>query len=117
MGKSITVIYNVQTLLENGFVFNFTYSSTQGCIVAEAIPQKSFYFTDCDESRYYLVDPGNTKDSCNPSHKFKQKVNVVASPDDQYWGESHDKNTWYCWFVHVLFCVGISQICKINDNF
>jgi hypothetical protein len=39
-----------------------------------------------DSSTYYVVDPGKTKDSCDPVEDFEPKVIIVSSPDECHWG-------------------------------
>jgi hypothetical protein len=41
-------------------------------------------FTKADT--YYIVDPGQTNDSCNPPTNFS--LFIVASPDERHQGES-----------------------------
>jgi hypothetical protein len=36
-----------------------------------------------DPETYYIVDPGMTKDSCNPSSIVKANVFINASPDSR----------------------------------
>jgi GTPase SAR1 family protein len=87
--KAVTVIYNVRSITEKGFVFIFTSSGTHGKINTEAIPQKIFAETNYnDKSTFYVVDPGLTKNNCNPPIFFKGRVIIVASPDERHWGES-----------------------------
>ena len=38
------------------------------------------------KSTYYVVDPGETKESCDPGAKFKSRVIIVTSPDEKHWG-------------------------------
>ena len=40
-----------------------------------------------ESSTYYVVDPGNTFDSCNPTLCFEANVIIVSSPDSRHWGE------------------------------
>jgi hypothetical protein len=37
---------------------------------------------------FYIVDPGKSKRSCNPSLRFFPKVVIVASPNEEHWGGS-----------------------------
>ena len=38
------------------------------------------------KSTYYIVDPGKTKTTCNPSARVAARVIIVASPDERHWG-------------------------------
>ena len=53
------------------------------------IEEKDFMYWDKhvnNESVYYIVDPGQTKDNCNLDENFKGNVIIVASPDEGHWG-------------------------------
>ena len=39
-------------------------------------------------STYYIVDPGKTKDTCDPHEDFQAKVIIVSLPDHRHWGET-----------------------------
>lgn len=57
----------------------------------KVIQEDKFNYMDDELSKpsvYYVVDPGLTKDSCNPNIDFKGKVIIIASPDDGHWGGS-----------------------------
>jgi hypothetical protein len=43
------------------------------------------------KSTYYIVDPGETKDSCLPGGRFAAKFILVSSPDGNHWGISEFK--------------------------
>lgn len=56
----------------------------------KVIQEDKFNYMDDELSKpsvYYVVDPGLTKDSCNPNIDFKGKVIIIASPDDGHWGD------------------------------
>jgi hypothetical protein len=40
-----------------------------------------------DPTVYYIVDPGKTKNSCDPPTRFRPKVIIVTSPDSRHWGD------------------------------
>ena len=40
---------------------------------------------------YYVVDPGQTKDHCNPEGGVMGRVIIVASPDERHWGSGFPK--------------------------
>ena len=42
------------------------------------------FLRDCET--YLIVDPGDTKDSCDPPGEVKAKVIILASPDENHWG-------------------------------
>jgi DUF1365 family protein len=83
----VTVIYDVRTLKNDDYVYIFTRrGGINAEIKTEVIPQKSFQLSNYnDKSTYYVVDPGQKKDSCNPLRDFKGKVIIVSSPDDGHW--------------------------------
>jgi hypothetical protein len=39
-----------------------------------------------DPETYFIVDPGQTKPSCNPEGDVAARVVIVASPDERHWG-------------------------------
>jgi Retrotransposon hot spot protein len=85
-----TIIYHVRTKEKNGFVYMFT-RTTEGSVDVKVIQEKDFNILDENinqTSTYYIVDPGNTKDDCNPPANFIGKVIIVASPDEGHWGVS-----------------------------
>jgi hypothetical protein len=40
------------------------------------------------DSTYYVVDPGDTKEDCDPPLTFQPNVIIVTSPDSTNWGGS-----------------------------
>ena len=54
----------------------------------QCVPRKYGSRWDSKSAQSRNVDPGMTKDSCNPATTFLPKVIIVASPDDRHWGES-----------------------------
>jgi energy-coupling factor transporter ATP-binding protein EcfA2 len=75
---------------KNYFVYFFTPSTGKSDnIDVKVIAEPDFDSSDPsvdNESTYYIVDPGQTKDSCNPAARFKGKVVIVTSPDECHWG-------------------------------
>jgi hypothetical protein len=94
--QSMTVVYHVRTCNKDGWIYIFEPSSYSDTIEVNVIVirEKSFQlqmieyqFSDI-LSTYYVVDPGLTKDNCNPPVDFKGKVIIVASPNEGHWGSS-----------------------------
>jgi hypothetical protein len=89
-----TVVYIVRkTQKEKGWYYEFTPNTASGnsTISTMVYPEISggVGMTSLDDpSTYYVVDPGETKDSCNPDTDFKAKVIIVSSPDNRHWGDS-----------------------------
>ena len=86
-----TIIYHVRTIEKINFVFMFTRTS-EGSVDVKVIQEKDFNILDENinqPSTYYIVDPGQTKDDCNPPTNFQGKVIIVASPDAGHWGGSN----------------------------
>jgi Retrotransposon hot spot protein len=67
---------------------------------------------------YYIVDPGVTKDTCDPGPGFAPKLIIVASPDNCHWGMSEfDKTREFfqgifmympVWGLHELLCAALT---------
>jgi hypothetical protein len=69
--------------LENVFVLNLTYSSTQGSIVEEVIPHKQFYFT------YYcgkapILDQAKRELAIKIREVKKRRMNNEDDEDNNY---------------------------------
>jgi hypothetical protein len=87
--KGKTVVYHVRTENRNKWIYEF---------VPEGDSYRADVYTDRSDlesvpslrlrSTYYIVDPGKTKDSCDPDASFEPSVIIVASPDDRHWGGS-----------------------------
>ena len=102
--KNITVVYRIRNEDKGGFVYMFTpnmdtasskttASSQQTTAPVEVdvkvIGEIDFQWWDINvnnESVYYVVDPGKTKDNCNLGDNFKGNVIIVASPEESHWG-------------------------------
>jgi hypothetical protein len=94
-----TVVYLIRTKKETGWYYEFTPSApTPGCatqatnVDVKVYPENQKH-DEIDSLRhhltYYVVDPGNTEDSCDPESDFKARVIIVSSPDERHWGESN----------------------------
>ena len=84
-----TVVYIVRTNDKDGWYYEFKPSSTT--ITVNVYPEtlrNSQVDSLLDPMTYYVVDPGKTKDNCDPNTDLKAKVIVVTSPDERHWGES-----------------------------
>lgn len=86
------VMYRVRRIQNNGFIYIFIPSlGTSGKldVTVKVIRENVFDYLDEEvnkPSTYYIVDPGQTKNSCNLDNDFIGKVIIVASPDDRHWG-------------------------------
>jgi hypothetical protein len=85
--KNETVVYLVRTEDKSGWYYKFVPDGTgkiTTMIFSEKLPPSDIPFSD---STFYIVDPGDSKTSCNPPTDFRPKVIIVASPDPGHWGE------------------------------
>ena len=88
-----TVVYRLRKLDTKGYVYMFvpTIDSSGEVVNVRVIREYDFDYSDTNVNQadiYYVVDPGQTNDNCDLSSDFEGKVIIVASPDDQHWGES-----------------------------
>ena len=87
-----TVVYHIRTIKENGFVYVFTPSDdSSNKVDVQVIREKGFDVMSAKFNKpsiYYVVDPGKTKDSCDPPTAYEGNVVIVSSIDDRHWGES-----------------------------
>jgi hypothetical protein len=87
-----TVVYRVREPQEAGWIYEFIPGSGDGdSVTANVYPEQAFKSGVPSlrlSSTYYVVDPGDTNDSCKPSSLFRPKVIIVASPDSKHWGGS-----------------------------
>jgi hypothetical protein len=85
-----TVVYHVRTVRNSGWVFEFIPGSEGGAsVTANVYSERTWDVTIPsfrDPSTYYVVDPGDTDDTCNPPVLFLPKVIIVTSPDSKHWG-------------------------------
>ena len=86
------VIYRIRTIEKDGWVYFFIPNTSDADFNVHVILEKDFTVSKFnDPSFYYIVDPGETKDNCNPSSDFIGKYILVSSPDNRHWGESEFK--------------------------
>jgi hypothetical protein len=92
LNQNKTIVYRQRTQDKEGKVYVFTPSGNSlNDTAVSVIEEKDFRSNDRrinKTSTYYVVDPEETKDSCNPPRAFKGKVIIVASPDEGHWGAS-----------------------------
>jgi hypothetical protein len=97
--RNRTVFYHIRTVCEDGWVYKFTPVPTTGenplVVYVIAICEKQFRHSQVERHRddkgkknYYVVDPGETKDTCCPSRGFHQHFILVSTPDKRHWGDS-----------------------------
>ena len=90
-----TVLYHVRTKEKEGVVYLFTpQAGSTTAIDVQVEGERKFNRLDSkynNETIYYVVDPGKTKDDCDPPNAFLGKVIIVASPDEGHWGGSNFK--------------------------
>ena len=90
--KGKTVVYLVRTEKGKGWCYEFIpskdLSMTPTCNVYPESMDPDGIPSLLSPETYYIVDPGKTKDNCDPATTFLPKVIIVASPDDRHWGES-----------------------------
>jgi hypothetical protein len=88
--RQATVVYLIRSVEETRFYYEFV-PNANGSVTTNVYPETERtpnIESLNSESTYYVVDPGPTKDSCNPSNNFQAKVVIVASPDSRHWGNS-----------------------------
>jgi hypothetical protein len=86
-----TVVYLIRTENNNGWYYECVPNKSDSSIAANVYRERldeGEIFSLRDQLTYYIVDPGKTKNSCNPSNTFAPKVILVTSPDVRHWGES-----------------------------
>ena len=96
--KGSTVVYIRHSVKRDSWYYEFiprqsTNNESGGnwdAVTVNVYPEKHTMFYDIPslkvESTYYVVDPGKTKESCDPDERFKPRVIIVASPDERHWG-------------------------------
>ena len=92
-----TVVYRVRRIDKDGFVYMFTPRMESSSVVVDIRVIREYKFDHFDtniyqKNIYYVVDPGQTKTSCDPCADYIEKVIVVASPDERHWGRSSFSN-------------------------
>jgi hypothetical protein len=87
--RNMTVVFLVQSEYKHGWYYKFVPDGT-GRVTARIFSKKigSPIVTSNDPATYYIVDPGKSKNDCNPRTDFLPKVILVASPDSRHWGGS-----------------------------
>jgi hypothetical protein len=85
-----TVVYHMRAPRDAGWMYEFIPGSNDGDpVTANVYPEQAFKSgvpSLREPSTFYVVDPGKTTDSCDPSSLFRPKVIIVASPDSKHWG-------------------------------
>jgi Retrotransposon hot spot protein len=92
--KGGTIVYHVRAPKEAGLIYEFVPGSNDDGdpVTAKVYPEQAFYAgipSLSEASTYYVVDPGDTDDTCNPRPLFRPKVIIVASPDSKHWGANY----------------------------
>ena len=85
-----TVVYLIRSLVKEGWYYEFV-PGPNNSIVTNVYPesiQRDEITSLIVKSTYYIVDPGSTKDDCNPPSDFVPKVILVPSPYSGHWGGS-----------------------------
>jgi hypothetical protein len=96
--RNRTVVYHIRTLEQDGWVYEFTpVQATEGIpfsVNVQAIREKDFEYAKVESltqveglPNYYVVDPGQTKDTCCLNRRFNGRFVLVSEPDDRHWGE------------------------------
>lgn len=84
------VVYICRSLSKLSWFYEFTPGENQIVdvnVYPEAVGPFSLPSLQTVET-YYIVDPGNTKESCCPEVNFLPKTIIVSSPDSGHWGGS-----------------------------
>jgi hypothetical protein len=84
-----TVVYLIRTASGMSWFYQFT--AKGGEYVAEVFPEAGGWDSVPSlESRYtyYIVDPGDTTDSCYPPPTLNPKFILVTAPNSDHWGGS-----------------------------
>ncbi len=89
--QSKTVVYLLRTVEKTGWYYEYIPNSDGTVIATNIYPER----LDIDlipslrlRSSYYIVDPGQTENTCDPPTNFDAKVILVPSPDSGHWGGS-----------------------------
>lgn len=85
-----TVVYHVRTTSKDGWIYEFVPGLADDDSVTTSVYPEQTLLSDIEllnkPDTYYVVDPGNTTDNCNPPAAFRPKVIIVAAPDARHWG-------------------------------
>jgi hypothetical protein len=99
-----TVVYLIRSKEKKRWYYEFVPNTFNSSITAKVYRE---YLGEDDilslqeQSTYYIVDPGETKDSCDPPVDFLPKYILITSPDERHWGESEfekERNGSEGWF-------------------
>jgi hypothetical protein len=86
--KQKTVVYLIRQPYQQGWIYEM--SPRGGRYEVKVYRESVPYFAIPSlrlATTYFIVDPGRTKDDCNPVPSFLPKVIIVASPDSGHWGD------------------------------
>jgi hypothetical protein len=83
-----TVVYHIRTNAGKGWIYEFV--SKDGAYEVDVYRERELYSIPSIkfDSAYYIVDPSETWDSCNPAFAFLAKVIIVTSPTETHLGGS-----------------------------
>jgi hypothetical protein len=87
--RKATVVYHIRSLEKDLFYYEFI-PNANGTVTTRLYPEDEGICNIASlnsKSTYYVVDPSQTEDSCNPASDFQAKVIIVASPDSRHWGD------------------------------
>lgn len=108
IGKTTTSVFAIRLLLKAGKTVVYLYRTPDKSnhyiqltpqpgtdnVAVEHFPETTAA-TDIPALRnketYYIVDPGQTKENCNPEGGVMGRVIIVASPDERHWGSGFPK--------------------------
>jgi hypothetical protein len=84
------VVYHVRTNSKDGWIYEFVPGLADDDSVATSVYPEQTQLSGIvllnSPKTYYVVDPGDTTDSCSPPATFRPKVIIVAAPDARHWG-------------------------------
>jgi hypothetical protein len=83
-----TVVYLGRTEDKTSWYYEFTPGSDDVPIVYPEYRRSNEIMSLKDPNTTFIVDAGDTKDSCLPKPDFKPRFILVSSPDSRHWGES-----------------------------
>jgi hypothetical protein len=84
-----TVVYLIRTASRMNWFYQFV--AKGGAYKAEVFPEAGGWNSVPSlesHSTYYIVDPGDTTDSCYPSFMLSPKFILVTAPNSNHWGGS-----------------------------
>ena len=88
--QGMTVVYLRRTIQRTGWYYEFSSDSDNNWVVRAYAEREGVGQINSltDASTCFVVDPGKTKDSCDPDEQFKPHVIIISSPDSCHWGEN-----------------------------